>query len=58
MGGLWLGIKNNNRQYTSIQVFSNVLQDLTPRGGRFVTVLPRGRTEDLAFRQRLRTAHS
>lgn len=27
---------------------------IAARGGRFVTVLPRGRTEDLAFRKRLR----
>ncbi len=30
----------------------------SPRGGRFVTVLPRGRGEDIAVRQRLRTEPS
>jgi transposase len=35
---------------------SENLGHIAARGGRFVTVLPRGRTEDLAFRQRLRTA--
>lgn len=30
------------------------LGHIASRGGRFVTVLPRGRTEDLAFRKRLR----
>jgi transposase len=34
------------------------LSHIATRGGRFVTVLPRGRTEDLAFRQRLRTTAS
>jgi transposase len=29
---------------------------IATRGGRFVTVLPRGRAEDVAFRQRLRAA--
>jgi transposase len=32
------------------------LSHIATRGGRFVTVLPRGRTEDVAFRQRLRAA--
>jgi transposase len=35
---------------------SENLGHIATRGGRFVTVLPRGRTEDLAFRQRLRAA--
>src|SRR4051812_2377583 len=35
---------------------SENLSHIATRGGRFVTVLPRGRTEDVAFRQRLRTA--
>ncbi len=34
------------------------LGHIDKRGGRFVTVLPRGRTEDIAFRQRLRAAPS
>src|SRR3954462_10529539 len=34
------------------------LSHIAARGGRFVTVLPRGRAEDVAFRQRLRTASS
>jgi transposase len=34
------------------------LRHIAARGGRFVTVLPRGRTEDTAFRQRLRTTPS
>ena len=34
------------------------LSHIATRGGRFVTVLPRGRAEDLAFRQRLRSAPS
>jgi transposase len=34
------------------------LSHIATRGGRFVTVLPRGRTEDVAFRRRLRTAPS
>jgi transposase len=34
------------------------LSHIATRGGRFVTVLPRGRTEDVAFRQRLRAAPS
>jgi transposase len=34
------------------------LSHIAARGGRFVTVLPRGRAEDLAFRQRLRAATS
>ena len=32
------------------------LSHIATRGGRFVTVLPRGRSEDIAFRQRLRAA--
>jgi transposase len=35
---------------------SENLGHIAARGGRFVTVLPRGRNEDLAFRRRLRTA--
>src|SRR5262245_40122336 len=35
---------------------SENLSHIATRGGRFVTVLPRGRTEDVAFRHRLRTA--
>src|SRR3954453_5218578 len=35
---------------------SENLRHIAVRGGRFVTVMPRGRTEDVAFRQRLRTA--
>jgi transposase len=35
---------------------SENLAHIAKRGGRFVTVLPRGRAEDIAFRQRLRTA--
>jgi transposase len=31
------------------------LSHIATRGGRFVTVLPRGRSEDVTFRQRLRT---
>lgn len=34
------------------------LSHIATRGGRFVTVLPRGRTEDVAFRQRLRATPS
>jgi transposase len=34
------------------------LSHIATRGGRFVTVLPRGRSEDVAFRQRLRGAAS
>jgi transposase len=34
------------------------LRHIAQRGGRFVTVLPRGRSEDVAFRQRLRTTPS
>src|SRR4051812_19549168 len=34
------------------------LSHIAQRDGRFVTVLPRGRSEDIAFRQRLRTAPS
>ncbi len=34
------------------------LRHIASRGGRFVTVLPRGRGEDTAFRQRLRTEPS
>jgi transposase len=37
---------------------SENLSHIATRGGRFVTVLPRGRTEDVAFRQRLRTSPS
>jgi transposase len=37
---------------------SENLSHIATRGGRFVTVLPRGRSEDVAFRQRLRTAAS
>src|SRR3954453_10587292 len=37
---------------------SENLAHIATRGGRFVTVLPRGRNEDVAFRQRLRTAAS
>lgn len=33
---------------------SENLRHIAARGGRFITVLPRGRTEDAAFRQRLR----
>jgi transposase len=35
---------------------SENLGHIATRGGRFVTVLPRGRAEDVSFRQRLRTA--
>jgi transposase len=34
------------------------LSHIATRGGRFVTVLPRGRSEDIAFRHRLRTEPS
>jgi transposase len=34
------------------------LGHIATRGGRFVTVLPRGRSEDIAFRQRLRATPS
>jgi transposase len=34
---------------------SENLSHIATRGGRFVTVLPRGRSEDVTFRQRLRT---
>lgn len=34
---------------------SENLSHIATRGGRFVTVLPRGRNEDVAFRHRLRT---
>jgi transposase len=34
------------------------LSHIAARGGRFVTVLPRGRNEDVAFRQRLRAVPS
>lgn len=34
------------------------LSHIAARGGRFVTVLPRGRSEDIAFRQRLRASPS
>jgi transposase len=37
---------------------SENLSHIAARGGRFVTVLPRGRSEDLAFRHRLRTEPS
>ena len=37
---------------------SENLSHIATRGGRFVTVLPRGRSEDVAFRQRLRTTPS
>jgi transposase len=37
---------------------SENLAHIAKRGGRFVTVLPRGRAEDVAFRQRLRAATS
>ncbi len=37
---------------------SENLSHIARRGGRFVTVLPRGRSEDVAFRQRLRTGAS
>src|SRR3954469_621453 len=37
---------------------SENLSHIATRGGRFVTVLPRGRIEDAAFRHRLRTAPS
>jgi transposase len=37
---------------------SENLSHIATRGGRFVTVLPRGRSEDSAFRQRLRTTPS
>src|SRR5277367_3255887 len=37
---------------------SQNLSHIASRGGRFVTVLPRGRTEDTAFRHRLRAAPS
>jgi transposase len=37
---------------------SENLSHIATRGGRFVTVLPRGRNEDIAFRQRLRTMPS
>lgn len=35
---------------------SENLAHIASRGGRFVTVLPRGRSEDVAFRRRLRAA--
>jgi transposase len=34
------------------------LRHIAARGGRFVTILPRGRSEDIAFRHRLRTETS
>ena len=37
---------------------SENLSHIATRGGRFVTVLPRGRSEDIAFRQRLRAEPS
>jgi transposase len=37
---------------------SENLGHIAARGGRFVTVMPRGRSEDVAFRQRLRTTPS
>jgi transposase len=37
---------------------SENLAHIATRGGRFVTVLPRGRSEDISFRQRLRAAPS
>ena len=37
---------------------SENLSHIATRGGRFVTVLPRGRSEDVAFRHRLRTTPS
>jgi transposase len=37
---------------------SENLSHIATRDGRFVTVLPRGRSEDVAFRQRLRTTPS
>src|SRR4051812_20173549 len=37
---------------------SENLSHIATRGGRFVTVLPRGRSEDVAFRQRLRATPS
>ena len=37
---------------------SENLSHIATLGGRFVTVLPRGRNEDIAFRQRLRAAPS
>jgi transposase len=37
---------------------SENLRHIATRGGRFVTVLPRGRAEDVAFRQRLRAEPS
>jgi transposase len=37
---------------------SENLNHIATRGGRFVTVLPRGRTEDIAFRQQLRAIPS
>jgi transposase len=37
---------------------SENLSHIAVRGGRFVTVLPHGRVEDVAFRQRLRAAPS
>jgi transposase len=37
---------------------SENLSHIATRGGRFVTVLPRGRNEDIAFRQRLRAEPS
>jgi Domain of unknown function (DUF4277) len=37
---------------------SENLAHIATRGGRFVTVLPRGRAEDVAFRQRLRATPS
>src|SRR5208282_345603 len=37
---------------------SDNLSHIATRGGRFVTVLPRGRSEDIAFRQRLRAEPS
>ena len=37
---------------------SENLSHIATRGGRFVTVLPRGRSEDIAFRQRLHATPS
>jgi transposase len=37
---------------------SENLSHIATRGGRFVTVLPRGRSEDVSFRQRLRAVPS
>jgi transposase len=37
---------------------SENLSHIATRGGRFVTVLPRGRSEDVSFRQRLRATPS